>query len=299
MLNRQHIQKFLALVDAGTFTRAAESIGVTQPSLSSGISELEKVVGAQLFDRQRPAVRLTSAGNRLLPTARQIERNFKRAEYETREPASADKAFMLGIIPTVSSDILCDSIAVGRSVCITEKPARTLRSELRKGVLDAALCDISNVLEPYFKPIPLWTEPYLVMVSDSHELADLSSIEAADLANEPMIARRSCEYLAATSKFFTGHGIRPRFAFKSRNDDRVMALVAAGIGITVAPASLRRVGVVGISLAGFADCRTIALLARKDDYEIARSYREAVDAFALHLQSAATDAGMSSFAQAT
>jgi len=294
MLSRHQIQKFLALVDAGTFTRAAEAIGVTQPSLSSAIIDLERMIGAQLFDRQRPTVRLTSAGNRLLPVARQIERNFKRAEYDTREPANGGKAFVLGTIPTVPSDLLCGAIAsLHHAVYVTEKPSRTLRSELRKGLLDAALCDVSAVPEPQFKPLQLWTEPYVVMASDSHPIAKLVSVEPEDLANEPMIARRSCEYLAETSKFFTGHGVRPRFAFKSRNDDRVMTMISAGIGITVAPASLARDGVAGISLTGFAGCRTIALLARKDDYEIGRSYRDTIVALERRLRASAQGIGLS------
>ncbi|MDM8010553.1 MAG: LysR family transcriptional regulator, partial [Parasphingorhabdus sp.] len=50
MLTRQQIRQFLAVVDTGSFTRAAEAIGVTQPTLSSGIRELETHVGASLFD---------------------------------------------------------------------------------------------------------------------------------------------------------------------------------------------------------------------------------------------------------
>ena len=59
MIKRAHIRQFLAVVDAGSFTQAAAQIRVTQPALSSGIAELEKLVGTRLFIRNRRQIRLT------------------------------------------------------------------------------------------------------------------------------------------------------------------------------------------------------------------------------------------------
>ena len=67
MLTRQQIRQFLAVVDTGNFSRAADAIGVTQPTLSSGIAELEGHVGARLFERQRPTVRRLGLSSRLTP----------------------------------------------------------------------------------------------------------------------------------------------------------------------------------------------------------------------------------------
>jgi DNA-binding transcriptional LysR family regulator len=75
-----------------------------------------------------------------------------------------------------------------------------------------------------------------------------------------MIARRSCEWLRETSRFFTQRGVRPLFSFKSTNDDRCIVMVKAGIGITTAPASLARDGIVTAKLADYDYQRTIGLL---------------------------------------
>lgn len=62
MIKRAHIRQFLAVVDAGGFTQAALRIRVTQPALSAGIAELERLVGTRLFLRNRRQIRLTEAG---------------------------------------------------------------------------------------------------------------------------------------------------------------------------------------------------------------------------------------------
>src|SRR3546814_7538891 len=60
MIKRSHIRQFLAVVDAGSFTHAAQHIRVTQPALSTGVAELERLVGTQLFIRSRRQIRLRS-----------------------------------------------------------------------------------------------------------------------------------------------------------------------------------------------------------------------------------------------
>ncbi|MFX9089529.1 LysR family transcriptional regulator, partial [Acinetobacter baumannii] len=62
MIKRNHIRHFLAVADAGSFVAAAARLHVTQPTLSAGIAELERLVGSRLFVRDRRHVRLTEAG---------------------------------------------------------------------------------------------------------------------------------------------------------------------------------------------------------------------------------------------
>src|SRR3546814_967497 len=79
-----------------------------------------------------------------------------------------------------------------------------------------------------------------------------------------MIARRSCEWLDATSRFFTRHRVRPRFSLRSDSDDRCLRMVAAGIGITTAPLSLAIEGTVPLRIAGYDFRRELGLLLAPD-----------------------------------
>src|SRR3546814_16886711 len=90
-----------------------------------------------------------------------------------------------------------------------------------------------------------------MFIAADHPLAGRIEVGPEELAAETMIARRSCEFLDATSRFFTRHGVRPRFALRSESDERCLRMVAAGIGITTAPVSLAIDGIVPLKVAGY------------------------------------------------
>lgn len=79
-VDRRQLRCFVAVVDHGGFSRAADELGIAQPSLSQSIAALEKKVGVALFHRLGRGVRLTAAGEALLEPARQILRDFTVAE---------------------------------------------------------------------------------------------------------------------------------------------------------------------------------------------------------------------------
>src|SRR3546814_1920653 len=79
MIDRYLLRYFLAVVDTGSFSKAAAQANVTQPTLSVGIGKLERLIGATLFHRTSRRVHLTEAGSRLLPHAR------RRSEEHTSE----------------------------------------------------------------------------------------------------------------------------------------------------------------------------------------------------------------------
>src|SRR3546814_5358189 len=88
MIDRYLLRYFLAVVDTGSFSKAAAQANVTQPTLSVGIGKLERLIGATLFHRTSQRVHPTEAGSRLLPHARRIENDFNlavRSEEHTSE----------------------------------------------------------------------------------------------------------------------------------------------------------------------------------------------------------------------
>lgn len=265
MITRAQVRQFLAVVDSGSFTRAAALINVTQPTLSIGVSELEKQLGTKLFIREKKRIRMTEAGNRFLIHARKIQREFRLAEDETLISDVTRETISFGVLESIASPILESIITEYRSthyhnpISIIEGKASELSSAATKGRVDVALTIVSkNITSEYIEP--LFKEPYLLMVSDRHKLAGRQIISTEEISNETMIARRSCELLSETSKFFTSHGARPPFSLRSHHDDRAMAMVRANLGITIAPESHRIDGVSAIQLEGFPYDRTIALV---------------------------------------
>ncbi|WP_297801937.1 LysR family transcriptional regulator [uncultured Brevundimonas sp.] len=261
MLKRSHVRQFLAVVDSGSFTAAAARVRITQPTLSVGIAEMEKTVGAKLFIRDRKHVRLTEAGARLLPIARQLEQGFRAAEGINAPTRQAWPQLRLGILRTLAPHMTQSVVETLRSEVepeLVEGSAHDLRTALAAGRIDAAL----TLLRPEDPPQwALLTEPYVMLAPSNHRLAGQSDVPPEDLASEVMIARRACERLQDTSRFFTHSGVRPRFALRSDNDALCLAMVESGLGITTAPLSLKTedMGVIGIS--GYDFERTIGWVA--------------------------------------
>lgn len=262
MIKRAHLRQFIAVVDAGNFTRAAERLGLTQPTLSAGIAELERIVGARLFVREKRRVRLTDPGNRLLAHARSIEREFRAAEAGLAGVEAVAEPLRLGALPSLDTGFLAalsQAYAGSRPLVLVEGSDAELRRRLSEGRLDAALT-ILRAGDAARAAAALFEEPYVLMLPSGHALAAQEVVDPRALAGETMIARRSCELLAETSRFFTERGVRPPFFLRSTNDDRCMAMVRAGMGLTTAPLSLCRDGVVARPLRDYDFSRQIGLI---------------------------------------
>ncbi|MBC7493164.1 MAG: LysR family transcriptional regulator [Novosphingobium sp.] len=271
MIKRTHVRQFLAVVDAGTFTAAAARLGVTQPTLSLGVAELERLTGALLFVREKRRVRLTEAGARFLALARRAEREFRGLDqFEGAFAALPAPLLRMGTIRSVASGTLraiIAKLAPHFRIDLIEGTDAELRAALDAGRIELALTlhrdghrdGHRNGQASGHVPV-LPAEPYLLMVAQDHRLAASTRIAPEDIAGETMIARRSCEILRETSQFFTARGIRPPFALRSDNDERCLTLVAAGAGVTTAPASLAVPGIVGIKLDGYDFVRRLGLI---------------------------------------
>ena len=262
MIKRHHIRQFLGVADAGSFVQAAARLHITQPSLSAGIAELERLVGTRLFVRNRRLVRLTDAGGAFLAIARDLERGFRAADSFGRGTAPDWPTLRLGTIRTIAAPALravVEPLLGAFGVEVIEGSDHELRGGLASGRIACAVTLLRDV-EHALVAFPLWEEPYRMIVPAAHRLAQAGEVAPEELASEIMIARRACEILEDTSRFFTAAGVRPRFALRSESDERCLAMVAAGLGITTAPISLGVPGTVPIEVTGYAFRRRIGLL---------------------------------------
>lgn len=268
MLDRYLIRYFVTVVDQGNFSRAAVHCNVSQPTLSVGIAKLERIVGQTLFVRSNQRVELTGAGTRFLIHARRIEREFNHAFY-AMGLAESLPPLRMGILSSIPSQIVASAVQKAQPqkenrfelVFGTE---RELTSHLAKGRIDLALTLVERGSER-FTEHKIVTEGYALAVAASHPLAAHKQVAAEELIDNVMIVRRHCEALSETSRFFTERGIRPHFPLKTTDDERVMLMVAAGLGITVMPRCYAFAGVARPDLIGFDIVRSIGWVATADN----------------------------------
>lgn len=255
---------------------------LTQPTLSLGIAELERLVGAQLIVRDRRHLRLTEAGGRFLPLARDLERKFAEADRFGELRALDWPEVKLGLIRTLPGRAVQALVRTLLPSCSVEVIEGT-DSELRAGLSDGrinAMIGLLRVGEESETVIALHEEPYTMLVPAVHPLARRSEVAPEELAAEVMIARRSCEILDQTSRFFTRHQVRPRFSLRSESDARCLQMVAAGLGITTAPASLQAEGTVPLAVTGYDFRRCLGLRLGAVDEQNAERLKSAAAAFA-------------------
>lgn len=268
MIDRYLLRYFLAVIEEGNFSRAAARCNVSQPTLSIGIGKLEGTLGRTLFNRTNRRVELTAAGAELAVRARRIEAEFLAAEREGASVAIRPTT-RIGILYSISTAWLsriarqCARTMGEERVEFVEGRERDLIERLTRGRIDAALT-IIRPNETRFASEPLLTEGYALAMADNHPLAARPAIAAEELSEEVMIVRRHCEVLAETSRYFTERGVRPFFTARTFNDDRAMALVQAGMGLTVMPDSFAAPGVARPRLMSFDLARTIGLLFARD-----------------------------------
>ena len=191
----RHIRYFVRAAEFLHFTRAAECLGVSQPTLSLHIQQLEKEVGAPLFDRTGGhvrRVRLTQAGQRLLAHAHDILRAVERGKQEIADLRGLlSGSVTLGVnnifVPKLMSKCLPSYSAAHPGIDVIVKMANqeALESAILSGTMDLALA----WLPPESKEIAaeaLFRDELVVVVSVKHPLADLEQITLRQLDNLPV-----------------------------------------------------------------------------------------------------------------
>ncbi|MFC3443452.1 LysR family transcriptional regulator [Sphingobium rhizovicinum] len=285
MIERYLVHYFLAVVDQGNFSRAAQHCRVSQPTLSVGIAKLEAMTGHMLFHRTNRRVELTSFGATFAVHARRIEAEFAMA-MQAMATDQKSRLVRIGVISTLPSSWIENATreackVEGERVEIVEGRMRDLLPRLERGRIDAIAGIVGN--DPRARDT-WFEEGYALALSATHRLAQRRTLEAEELADCDMLVRRNCEALSQVSQFFTQRGIRPFFAARTTNDDRAAAYVRSGLGLTVMPRCYAQAGIAMPELSGFDLRRRIGLLvdpanaARIDDSQSVQRFSSAIRA---------------------
>jgi len=255
------LRYFLAVVETGSFTKAAAACLITQPTLSAGIKRLEDQLGVSLFVRNNKRVFLTTAGSRFLPRAKAILHEVNMAAAEIAQTEQAD-VLRLGVLQTLPAALVARLLAgfsaahPGIRFDLYDGSEQELINRLDERGLDYAL-SIRRVDDA--PSLSLFEEGYKLALPAGHPLAGEAIIRGEDLANESMIVRSRCEVLSETSRHFTDRNVRPPLVYRTAQDERALSMVGAGVGITVMPDSYTAPDVVRISMRDFNPRRTVAL----------------------------------------
>ena len=291
MFELYQLRYFIAIVETGTFTKAAARTCVTQPTLSAGIKKLEEQLGTRLLHRTSRRVFLTEAGTAFLVRAKAILYECNRAARELGR-TEAPRVLRLGVVRTMPialvSKLLEDFRAqdAGAAIELFEGSEQEVANRLADGGSDLAISLMRDDMGAG-NVLPLFEEGYGLVLSQHHPLAQRKSVGGAELANDNMIVRTRCEVLSETSRYFTDRNVRPRLVYRTDNDERALEMIRAGLGVTVMPDCYWSDGVARVPLEGFGFRRRIALVAPA--HFAAEENRDLVETFSAFTSSQAWD----------
>lgn len=231
-----------AVADTGSFSRAAERCQIAQPSLSQQILKLEEDLGARLFDRLGRSIRLTEAGEAFLPHARTVLERVEAARASvTAQQTDLRGSVAVGVIPTVAP-YLMPAYAARFTATFPEAKLRII--EEMTPVLIEALRGLSIDLAILALPlrhkdlemVTLRTEPVFAALPKDHPRAEAKSLSLKDLRGEPFVMLRDGHCFRDFSLAACGSArITPNIAFESGQFSSVLAMVGAGVGISMVP----------------------------------------------------------------
>jgi DNA-binding transcriptional LysR family regulator len=276
-MNLTFVRYFLALAETLSFTAAAERCHVTQPTLSAGIVRLEDELGARLFDRGR-RTSLTAAGQRLLPHARTMVEAWRLARAESRV-SRRPRLLRVAVATTLPVTAALEWLAAAQrqsafEVEVSEGTADAVHDRWRRGRCDLALFP-SRVAVTADNAVTLWHEPYLLASSATHHVATRDRWSLKELADTPFVLRAACEAHEEAQRLFAAEGVRPRAVLRSADEERCAAAVTAGLGVSLMPRTLLRVGMAAAEIREIAFERRLVLAWRSEaDAEVVATARD-------------------------
>jgi len=274
----RQLQYLKLLAEHGSFGRAAEAAHVTQPTLSAGVQELEKVLGGPVVDRARSGVILTSVGEVALAKATRI---LNEAEELVQSARNAGQPltgrFRLGVIPTIAPFLLPKALPLLRTrfpklrLFLREDLTHRLIAQLKAGQLDAALIalpyDMTGLAHAHVSDDEL-----MAALPGSHPLAKEREAPPSALESDDLILLEDghClrDHALAACGLKPPKGLGEEESFAATSLPTLVQMVGSGLGVSFLPAMA-----VAAGLTEAADVAVMPLKADHPSREIVVAWR--------------------------
>jgi len=231
------------IAEERSFSRAAEKLHITQPSLSQQLSKLEKELGVLLFKRNTSSVELTHAGAVFVEKATRILDQVEQLRREMEDIAELRRGrLVIGSLPITGAHLLPRVIPAFRAaypeieLVLVEETTRQLEKLTAEGGTDVSLLTLP-LTEPTLVGEPVYEEDILLAVPAGHPLAAAGKpVPLAALKGEPFVTLKKGQgFRAMVHELCQSAGFSPNVVFESANIETVQSLIAAGMGIGFVP----------------------------------------------------------------
>lgn len=241
------LRYFVEVVRQQSFTRAAEKLFVTQPTISKMLKNLEDELNCTLLIRDGRKLLMTDTGQVVFERGLAILGEFRQLEAELSDINHLNKGVLrLGIPPMVGM-LMAGPIGLfrqrypGVELKISEFGGLTVQQAVINGELDLAITALPVEEESALTTQPLFSHPLCVLVPRSGDWLEQTSVSPQQLAAHPLLIYNEDFALSRQlMQLFTRHDVKPRIAVRSGQWDFLAAMVQAGVGVAILPEPICR-----------------------------------------------------------
>ncbi|MGL5700019.1 MAG: LysR family transcriptional regulator [Kluyvera sp.] len=241
------LRYFVEVVRQQSFTRAAEKLFVTQPTISKMLKNLEDELNCTLLIRDGRKLLMTDTGQVVYERGLAILDEFRQLEAELSDINHLNKGVLrLGIPPMVGM-LMAGPIGLfrqrypGVELKIAEFGGLTVQQAVMNGELDLAMTALPVEEESGLTTLPLFSHPLCVLVPRTGDWLEQTSVSPQQLAAHPLlIYNEEFALNRQLMQLFNSHNVKPRIAVRSGQWDFIAAMVQAGVGVAILPEPICR-----------------------------------------------------------
>lgn len=249
-MNLKQLNAFIHVANTGSMSQSAKDLGLSQPTLSRHIAQLEQLLGQALIDRYRRPMTLTPAGEFFYLHAQKSVGELNELIALTQNFGKSSNTLTIGFVASILYGLLPEIISKLKSILpsldikLIEVSSNDQIHALKSGEIDVGF---GRFLLPddFVKQIFLRHEPLAVALPIQHRLANSSSIPLRELIDETLILYHrkpmilgSGEHSDPLLHLFYERNLTPLHINKARDIQIALGLVSAGEGVTLVPKSL-------------------------------------------------------------
>lgn len=254
----RHLRYFIAVAEELHFGRAAQVLGISQPPLSQQIQALEREIGARLFERTNRRVELSEAGRLFLEEARLALAQVDKATDVARRAQLGELGELkIGFTSSAPFNSTIPQAIFAfrqRFAAVHLKLKEMSSTQVAEALVDQAIQ--VGIMRPLPLPdslsvVELLREPLVAVLSSKHPLAEgrEEGLYLSELAHEPFVffpRSYGSGLYAQLLNLSRDAGFTPHFAQEASEAMTIIGLVAAGLGVSVLPASYQRMRIDGV-----------------------------------------------------
>jgi DNA-binding transcriptional LysR family regulator len=238
----RHLKYFMEVARQKSFTRAAETLHVSQSAISKMIKDLEREVGLYLFIRSSKFIQLTDTGETFLRHTQNIVALFDNLILEVESAAKLDRGkITIGLPPITGSTRFAHLLGEFKKkfpdidIALFEYGSKTIEREILNGSIDiGVICNSPDITA--YHSFTLANDPLWVIASPSNPLSRLDEVTLAALHNEQFVMYR--EDFSLHQKIVSGciaAGFQPRIIFETSQRELMTQIVATNLGVALMP----------------------------------------------------------------